>query len=142
LGVITKDAGRVTMSGSPIRLSAKAATTLSLALHELATNATKYGALSNSTGHVDITWAQEVRPDGTVLVIRWRESGGPPVVPPSRKGFGSEMILRGIKYELHGKSTLDYHPAGLEAQISIPLVGLLYGAAGPAQEGSSHAPVQ
>ncbi|MBC7951539.1 MAG: PAS domain-containing protein [Rhodospirillaceae bacterium] len=119
-----EDGGRVTLDGPLIRLDAKAATTLSLAFHELATNATKYGAFSNDNGHIHISWAQEVRPNGTVLVIRWRESGGPPVQPPTRKGFGSEMIVRGIKYELRGQAIMDFLPAGLEVEISMPLDGL------------------
>lgn len=117
------DGERVALDGPLIRLDAKAATTLSLALHELATNATKYGAFSNDKGRIHIAWRQELRPDGTVLVIHWRESGGPPVKPPSRKGFGSEMIGRGIKYELRGQAKMDFLPAGLEVEISIPLDG-------------------
>lgn len=118
-----EDAERVTINGPLIRLDAKAATTLSLAFHELATNATKYGAFSNDKGRVHIAWAQEVRPNGKVLVIRWRESGGPPVQPPTRKGFGSEMIERGIKYELRGQAKMDFFPSGLEVEISMPLDG-------------------
>ena len=118
-----EDKERLTLDGPPIRINAKAATTLSLAVHELATNATKYGAFANGSGHVYISWAQELRPQGTFLVIRWRESGGPPVLPPTRKGFGSELIERGIKYELRGSAKLDYLPAGLEVQIAIPLDG-------------------
>lgn len=121
--VQAEDKDRVTLDGPPIRLDAKAATTLSLAFHELATNATKYGAFSNDSGHVHIGWAQEMRPSGTVLVIRWRESGGPVVQPPTRKGFGSEMIERGIKYELRGQAKMDFLPAGLEVEISLPLDG-------------------
>lgn len=116
---------RVTLDGPLIRLNPKAATTLSLAFHELATNATKYGAFSNDKGRIHIAWAQEMRPDGAVLVIRWRESGGPPVEPPTRKGFGSEMIERGIKYELRGQAKMDFFPAGLEVEISMPLDGQL-----------------
>lgn len=129
---------RVTLDGGPICLLPKAATTLSLVLHELFTNATKYGAFSNTTGHIDIKWAQEMRPDGAFLVIRWRESGGPPVTTPTRKGFGSEMILRGIKYDLRGSSAIDYRPSGVEVQICIPLDGARYSAPGSAEEGFLH----
>ncbi|MBF0335167.1 MAG: PAS domain-containing protein [Alphaproteobacteria bacterium] len=121
LEVQTEDAGRVTLDGPPIRIETKAATTLSLAIHELATNATKYGAFANDTGHVTVTWAQEMQPGGAVLVIRWRESGGPPVHPPKKQGFGMVMIERGIKYEVHGQAKVEFLPAGVEAQISIPL---------------------
>ncbi len=129
---------RVTLDGPPIRLGAKAATTLSLAIHELATNATKYGAFANDTGHVDIGWAQEWRPSGAFLVIRWRESGGPPVQPPSKKGFGPEMIERGIKYELRGQAKVDFLPAGLEVQIALPLEGQCHPAPSPASKGTPH----
>ncbi|MGE5505091.1 MAG: chemotaxis protein CheB [Actinomycetota bacterium] len=117
------DRERVSIEGPPVRLGAKAATTLGLAFHELVTNATKYGAFANDTGRIEIAWAQEMRPEGTFLVIRWRESGGPPVHPPPRKGFGSQMIERGLKYELRGTAKVDYPPAGFEATITVPLDG-------------------
>lgn len=135
MGLRDSDLGRVTIDGPPLRLVAKVATTLSLIIHELCTNATKYGAFSNDTGRVAVEWAQEMRPDGAFLVIRWRESGGPPVTPPTRKGFGSELILRGIKYELRGSSTIDYRPTGVEVQISIPLEGASHSAPIPAEQG-------
>lgn len=118
------DKERVTIDGPLVRLDAKTATTLSLAFHELATNATKYGAFSNDKGHIQIAWAQEMRPDARVLVIRWRERGGPPVQPPTRKGFGSEMIERGIRFELRGQAIMNFLPAGLEVEISMPLDGV------------------
>ncbi len=138
LGLQNAKHERVTIDGPPINLVPKAATTLSLVIHELFTNATKYGAFSNDTGRIDIGWAQEMRPDGAFLVIRWRESGGPPVSAPTRKGFGSEMILRGIKYELRGTSTIDYRPSGVEVLVSIPLDGARYSAPGSAEQGFSH----
>jgi two-component system CheB/CheR fusion protein len=119
----TQGKGRVTLHGPATRLSAKAATTLSLAIHELTTNAIKYGAFANDTGHIDVGWEQESRPDGTFLAIHWQESGGLPVHPPAHRGFGSEMIERGIKYELRGQAKMDFLPAGLEVRISIPLDG-------------------
>jgi two-component system CheB/CheR fusion protein len=115
------DAGRLSLDGPPIRIWAKAANTLSLAFHELTTNAIKYGALANETGHIAITWAKDVQADGEFLVIRWRESGGPSVQPPARKGFGSELIERGIRYELSGTATVAYRPEGVDVRLSIPL---------------------
>jgi|AGTN01.1.fsa_nt_gi Methylase of chemotaxis methyl-accepting proteins len=138
LALQSEDKERVTLDGPPIRLGAKAATTLSLAFHELATNATKYGAFANDTGHIDIGWTREARPNGDSLVIRWQESGGPPVLPPDRKGFGSEMIERGIKYELRGEAEIDFLPAGVQARISIPLDGLCHPAPPPVNLGTPH----
>jgi two-component system CheB/CheR fusion protein len=123
LNLQSANQGRVGIEGPPVRLGAKAATTLSLVIHELATNATKYGAFANDTGRIDIAWAQEMRPEGNFLVIRWRESGGPPVQSPTRKGFGLQMIERGLKYELRGTTKVDYPPAGFEATMTVPLDG-------------------
>ncbi len=72
--------------GPPVRLSPKTALSLSMALHELSTNAVKYGALSNGAGRVRIDWAVDLAADGKRLKLTWREEGGPPVAPPSRRG--------------------------------------------------------
>src|SRR6185295_2941153 len=80
---------RFTISGSSLLLNEPAAGGLALALNELSTNAIKYGALSNSTGKVSITWHSEPDADGERVVFEWRESGGPPVVAPTHQGFGT-----------------------------------------------------
>lgn len=81
-----------------------------MALHELATNALKYGALSNDAGRVELRW-EPVGEDR--LRLSWRERGGPPVAPPGRKGFGSRLIERGLAHDLGGSVRIDYDPVGV-----------------------------
>ena len=103
------DGQRCRWQGNPVRVTARVALALSMMLHELATNAIKYGALSNATGTVSVVWTI-VDEGGTIaaprlrLNLRWEERDGPPVAPPSRKGFGTRMIERGLANELGGKA--------------------------------------
>lgn len=113
-------AERFDINGDNIRLSPKAALALGIALNELATNAVKYGALSNEAGTVSIDWTLHPKDDGRWLCFHWRERGGPPVVAPTRKGFGSRVIEQGLAHELEGKVELDYGPGGLVCMINIP----------------------
>jgi PAS domain S-box-containing protein len=113
-------AKRLVITGSNIRVTPKATLVLGIALHELATNAVKYGAFSNNTGSILITWTIEPSPDGDRLILHWQEKGGPPVTPPSHKGFGSHVIERGLAHELGGSVDLDYHPGGVICTINIP----------------------
>lgn len=108
-------------SGPRIRLNPKAALSFALATHELGTNALKYGALSTPNGKVDIDWSVERVENEPRFVLRWKESGGPPVEPPTRQGFGSMLIERSIAYELDGKATVDYRREGFTCTISAPL---------------------
>lgn len=108
---------RVTRAGREFWLKPQMAVALSIAFHELATNAVKYGALSTPDGRVDIDWAR----DGELLEIRWRESGGPPVVEPPRKGFGSRVIERSLPRELGAPATLQFSPDGLTCAIRAVL---------------------
>ncbi|CAO3435702.1 sensor histidine kinase [Azospirillum endophyticum] len=133
-------AGRVRVAGPPVNLTTGVAVSLHLAFHELATNAAKYGALSSESGRIDLDWEIAPRPTslalaaasqtGTghsscgstnALVLRWRESGGPPVVPPTRRGFGSRLIERGLAHELEGDVALAFDPAGVRCRLVIPL---------------------
>ncbi|KKC26380.1 HWE histidine kinase domain-containing protein [Sphingomonas sp. SRS2] len=107
---------RVRLSGPNVALDPTAFNTLSLVLHELITNCAKYGALSDS-GHVDLRWGVDV--DGALL-ITWRETGGPPVRAPSRKGFGTTIIERSIPYDLGGRARASYKLSGFEAEFTIP----------------------
>jgi two-component sensor histidine kinase len=92
-----------------------------MALHELTTNAAKYGALSVPAGCVHVDWRVVDGPTRR-LQLQWRERGGPPVViPPPRRGFGSRLLERGITAELGGTVALDFTPTGLDALIEIPL---------------------
>jgi len=91
-------------------------------LNELLTNAAKYGALSVPDGSVSLTWRMEGGELGqSMLACEWRERGGPPVDPPKRKGFGTELLEKTLAFELKGETTLAYDPAGLRCTIAIPL---------------------
>jgi len=93
-----------------------------MVFHELATNAAKHGALSNdAAGQIDIAWQVEPTPQGDWMRLRWQESGGPPVTPPGRKGFGSRLIESGLAQELDGEVRLDYELAGVVCQIVMPV---------------------
>lgn len=122
-GVADGRAERFTVEGGNIRLAPKATLALGVAFHELATNAVKYGAFSNDVGTIQITWNTEMQPGGERLILTWREKDGPVVVPPTRKGFGSQVIERGLAHELKGKVRLDYLPEGLVCTIDLPVPG-------------------
>lgn len=112
---------RVTVDGPAIRLPARIAINFGLVIHELVTNAAKYGALSAAQGKVYIRWAVE-RLEGTPhLRLTWREIQGPTVAPPTRQGFGSRLIRRSVEGELAGQVTLDFLPAGLAAEFVFPV---------------------
>ena len=114
-----EDGVNVRLSGPPIRLSPKCALTLGMAMHELATNAAKYGALSNKNGSVEVVW--QVDPVGRQLRISWAESGGPVVVPPAGSGFGRLLLERALASDLEGSVQLDFAEDGLRCAIAIPL---------------------
>jgi len=107
----------VSLNGPEIWLDARAFSVMALVLHELSTNAAKYGALSRSGGHVDVRWG--LTPDGNCEVV-WRESGGPPVTPPTRNGFGTALIDRSVPYDLGGESDVNYLPTGVIARFLLP----------------------
>lgn len=117
LGPYRGQGGVVTVDGPPLWLEARAFSVMALILHELATNAAKYGALSVPGGRVEIAWTMT---DAGDAEIAWRERGGPEVAPPRRAGFGSALIQRSIPFDLGGKSTVEYRPAGLEARFLLP----------------------
>lgn len=109
------------VAGPVVRLDPSVTLALSMALHELATNASKYGALSAGDGHVTIAWEVTTGDAGRRLAFRWKEQGGPPVVPPLRIGFGSRMIERVLAQHLRGTATIDYAAAGVVFTIDAPL---------------------
>ncbi len=113
-------AERFMISGKDIRLSPKATLALGIAFNELATNAVKYGAFSNEAGTASVKWKLETKADGQWLCLHWRESDGPTVKPPIRKGFGSRVIEQGLAHELNGKVKLDYLPGGIVCTIDVP----------------------
>jgi two-component sensor histidine kinase len=106
--------------GESIRVEPKVAMSLAVVLHELATNAAKYGAWSVPEGRVDISWTRIGRPQ-PALQLSWTESGGPPVKTPSRKGFGTTLIERSLPHELGGSVSLEFLPEGVQALFMIPL---------------------
>jgi PAS domain S-box-containing protein len=113
---------RFSVEGGDVRLPPKAALTLAMVFHELATNAAKYGSLSSNDGEIRITWEEEPTPQGAQIIrLRWQESGGPPVMPPGRKGFGSRLIECGLAHELDGEAHLNYEPEGVVCQIAMPV---------------------
>ncbi len=112
---------QVSLDGGKVRLQPRAALTLTMVMHELATNAAKYGALSAPGGKLAVTWAVNGAGETRRLKVHWQEAGGPPVTPPSRRGFGSRLVERGITQELKGSVELDYAPSGLRCLLEIPL---------------------
>ncbi|HYZ47894.1 MAG TPA: PAS domain S-box protein [Sphingomonas sp.] len=111
------DGERIVFDGPDMRVPPKIAVALGLAMHELCTNAVKYGALSNDRGRVTVAWSIE---DGR-LKLCWRERDGPPVAPPQRRGFGSRMLERALAGELDGTVKLAFDPAGVCCLIDAPL---------------------
>jgi light-regulated signal transduction histidine kinase (bacteriophytochrome)/CheY-like chemotaxis protein len=107
---------RVTHSGVNVLIDPTAFTVMALVIHELMTNATKYGALSDD-GSVEIEW--EIEPSGS-LIVKWTESGGPLVEPPSHRGFGSTIIENSVPYDLGGTAQVEYPAGGLTARFCIP----------------------
>jgi PAS domain S-box-containing protein len=118
---VEQDSKAVEIGGEDVLLRPRAAQTLSLALHELTTNAAKYGALSVPAGRVAIRTATETTPAGRTLVLSWTESDGPEVRPPDRRGFGSLMIERSIGHELDGEATLEFEREGVRCVFRVPL---------------------
>ncbi|MGA0605059.1 sensor histidine kinase [Phenylobacterium sp. VNQ135] len=113
-------ADRVRLVGPDIRLAPKTALALSMAFHELGTNALKYGALSAPAGQVRLDWRVEDAA-GPTLALQWAESGGPAVAAPKRRGFGSRLLERGLASELRGEVEVLYEPAGVRCTIRTPL---------------------
>ena len=116
-----QDVKRFHVDGPSVRLPPRIALSLVMALHELATNAAKYGALSDPNGRIEIVWNVEDREDGRYLDLRWTEQDGPPVVPPEHKGFGSRLIERGLAAELQGGARVRYNPTGVVCTIDALL---------------------
>jgi PAS domain S-box-containing protein len=112
---------RIAVQGPPLRLNATAAQAIGLALHELATNAGKYGALSTNSGRVDVCWGT----NADILTMSWAERDGPPVSPPARRGFGSTVIVSMAEATVGGEVQLDYAPSGLVWRLICPAANVL-----------------
>ena len=111
---------RVSIEGSDVEIGPNRALLIAMVLHEMGTNAVKYGALSNDGGHVDVRWDVAKGENGRRLKLVWTEKGGPTIAPPTRKGFGSRMIEHAIRGE-QGTSEFDFDPAGLVCRIEMPV---------------------
>jgi PAS domain S-box-containing protein len=112
------------IDGPPTRLSPQQAVAMSLALHELATNAVKYGALSTPNGRVSVTWNLFYDGHGARhMTLLWQETGGPAVATPRRSGFGSRLIARSFGQESGGEAAIEYLPDGVRCTINLPLSG-------------------
>lgn len=119
------------IEGPQVVLSPNAASALGLVFHELMTNAAKYGALSTPDGRLEIFWRIDAHDREEHLIIEWTERGGPPVSPPTRKGFGSTVIERALKDPFDADIKIDFSPEGLRIRIDLPLRAV---SAGPIQE--------
>jgi PAS domain S-box-containing protein len=108
---------RVQIEGPSVLLEPNAAQAIAVTLHELATNAAKYGALSVPDGHVRVEWSHE---HNGRLVLRWTEKGGPPVEPPTRRGFGARVIEKMVRGQLKGELHFAWHPEGVACEIVLP----------------------
>lgn len=117
------DRGRFSLTGDPVTCGEHAANAIALVVHELATNAAKYGALSVPQGHVKIWWSLST----DALVLMWTEQGGPPIsAAPSRVGFGSTLMQRTVERQFHGELGLSWHPEGLAVTIKLPAPALAH----------------
>ncbi|WP_181700222.1 HWE histidine kinase domain-containing protein [Chthonobacter albigriseus] len=115
----TQDA--IELDGGPVRIPPSHALTLNLVVHELATNACKYGALSVPGGRVRIAWEMEESGERTCVRFSWEESGGPSVEPPLERGFGASLIERAIAYEFDGESSLEFPRSGVICRLCMPV---------------------
>lgn len=110
---------RFEIDGPDLRLPPRAAVGLALTLHELGTNAAKYGALSSAEGRVELRW----RIEHDRLMLVWRERGGPAVSPPTQRGFGTRLIERSLATDLGGAVVIDFQPSGVVCSVDVPLPG-------------------
>jgi PAS domain S-box-containing protein len=118
-----REASGADVVGPDLTLEPQSAQAIGMVLHELTTNAVKYGALSVAAGRVRIEWSHAI---GGMVVLRWSETGGPPVKPPTRQGFGSRVIDQVVRTQLHGKSRFDWRPEGLRCEIEFPAFGTVH----------------
>ena len=112
----SNDADKISLIGPKVLLDPTTAQTLALALHELATNAAKYGSLSEAQGHLELRWSIEV----DALVIDWIERNGPPAPPPLKAGFGTRIIRNSVVHQLEGEVIFDWGPQGLSCTLQVP----------------------
>lgn len=126
---------RIAIHGPKLRFNAEAAQAVGLALHELATNASKYGALSTETGAVEVRW----RLDGSIFAMNWTERGGPPVSAPTHRGFGSTVVNAMAKRSVRGEVHLDYAPSGVVWTLTCPSANALEASEGEQEHAAENA---
>ena len=112
---------RIRLQGPEVEIASRLAVSLGMAIHELTTNAAKFGALSVYGGKVDVTWRVTVEASRRTLEFDWVESGGPEVAPPSRQGFGSRLLDFVLPGQIQARSRIDYRPEGVHVQCAVPL---------------------
>jgi two-component system CheB/CheR fusion protein len=113
----------IRIDGPAVRLEPRGALALGMAIHELATNAAKYGALSVAEGNVAVTWTTEQSGDCERLALDWVEQNGPPVTAPEKRGFGTMLIERGLTHDFAGEAKVQFLPEGVRAHLSAALGG-------------------
>jgi PAS domain S-box-containing protein len=112
---------RITLTGPQVALSAQLAVSLGMAVHELTTNAAKFGSLSVYGGKVNVAWSLVIEATRRVLTIDWVESGGPPVSPPTRQGFGTRLLDFVLPGQIRAESSIDWRPDGMRLHCLVPL---------------------
>jgi two-component sensor histidine kinase len=119
-----RNSGQITMEGPPVMLRPEAAQSLGLALHELAINAVKFGALSTDSGRIAINWTWQPTRDPPAVEIVWTEIGGPKVEAPARRGFGTLVVERNLARAIEGEVELTFGDEGVRCRIAIPVAQL------------------
>jgi two-component sensor histidine kinase len=112
---------KVAIKGPKLMLKPGMAASFGLVLHELATNAAKYGALSSAKGRIEVSWSLEGANPSDVLSLRWRERDGPKIGDVPKEGFGITFVKRSIEYELDGETSIAFTPDGIDVAVKIPL---------------------
>jgi two-component system CheB/CheR fusion protein len=122
-----KDGDTVQIDGPEIRLKPRAAESMSLAVHELATNAIKHGPAGADSGHISIKWQLNGDGGDEQLDFQWLEPSDGSIPKPKREGFGFELLTRGLPYDLNGKTSLELGTGGVEFNMQVPLQSLIEG---------------
>ncbi|PBB24026.1 MULTISPECIES: sensor histidine kinase [unclassified Mesorhizobium] len=117
----TSDRSRVVLEGPNVALVADIAIPIGMAFHELASNSSKYGALSRPTGRLEVRWSLSNSQDERILNLEWLEMGGPKVEPPRRRGFGTTLLEKVVTVQCQAKVELSYRPDGLRFTMALPL---------------------